>query len=121
MKLTLNAEKVKAASEKAFRETALLLGSEFTKAITDPVYPWPSGENPRDIVDTGALRRSQRVSYPAKMKAIFIWSVNYSAAVHNGAILRNGGRLPARRWTDRAFQKFDAATVFGRLYKRYAP
>jgi hypothetical protein len=120
MKLTLNTRPVKEAAEKAFRDTVLLLGGEFTKAISDPVYSWPFGESPRDIVDTGLLRRSQRYQFTAKYTALYQWPTEYAAAVHNGAILKNGTRLPARKWTERAFQKMDVEAVYGRLYQRYA-
>lgn len=120
MKLTLNSRKIKEASHKAFRDTVLLLDGELTKAITSPVYPWPKGESPRDIVDTGELRRSQRYEFTGKMTAVFLWPKSYSAAVHNGAVLRNGTRLPARRWTDRAFAQMDVSQVFGKLYQRYS-
>lgn len=46
-------------ADKAFRETALLLGRAFTTAITSPVWDWHDG--PRDIVDTGQLRASQQM------------------------------------------------------------
>lgn len=44
--------------EKAFTETAYLLGSAFTQAISSPIWQWNDGED-RDIVDTGQLRASQ--------------------------------------------------------------
>jgi hypothetical protein len=44
--------------EKAFTETAYILGSKFTQAISTPQWQWNDGED-RDIVDTGQLRASQ--------------------------------------------------------------
>jgi hypothetical protein len=46
--------------EKAFTETAYLLGSAFTRAISSPQWQWTDGGD-RDIVDTGQLRASQSV------------------------------------------------------------
>lgn len=120
MKLSLNTAELRGFSEKAFRDTAMLLGNEFTKAISSSVWPWPNGETPRDIVDTGQLRRSQRIEWEARLTSFFVWSVEYAAAVHNGAILKSGGQLPARRWTDRAFNQFDVAATYSRLFRRYA-
>lgn len=120
MKVIVSSKPIEQAAEKAFRDSVLLLGREFTKAISDPVYAWPNGETPRDIVDTGTLRRSQKHRFQGPLTAIYLWDVSYSAAVHNGAVLRNGTTLPARRWTDRAFKKFDLERVFGQLYRRYS-
>ena len=32
--------------------------------------------------------------------AVYEWPVDYAAANHNGATLRNGGTIPARPWTE---------------------
>lgn len=120
MKVTVNSRPIKLAAQKAFKDTVLILEGEFTKAITDPVYPWPTGESPRDIVDTGTLRRSQQYRIDGKLTAFFIWNTEYAAAVHNGAVLRNGGRLNARKWTEVAIKRRDPLDTFGKLYKRYA-
>lgn len=44
--------------EKAFTETAYLLGTMFTQAISSPQWQWNDGQD-RDIVETGQLRASQ--------------------------------------------------------------
>lgn len=44
--------------EKAFTESAYLLGTMFTQAISSPQWQWNDGED-RDIVETGQLRASQ--------------------------------------------------------------
>jgi hypothetical protein len=99
----------------AWRDTTQIMGSEFTKAITDPIYNWPRGENPRDIVDTGRLRSSQRVDRISDFTTNYSWPVEYALAVHNGARLRNGTFLPARPWTRIAFSRRNPTTVFNRL------
>lgn len=58
--------------EGAFKKTAALLGAEFTKAISSQLYSWPrdtvraTGElagSPRNIVDRGGLRASQKLEF----------------------------------------------------------
>ncbi len=119
MRLTLNKRKFKQITEKVFEESVLILGGEFTKAITDPIYDWTDGAK-RDIVDTGALRRSQKVIPDGRLSVLYVWSVEYSAAVHEGATLRNGAKLPARPWTKVALKRIDLEDIMGRLWRRYA-
>ena len=102
-------------AREAFGETMLLLGVEFTKAISSPIWGWVDGST-RDIVDTGRLRDSQ--SLPDEEKPgqwMFAWNVEYAAAVHEGATMRNGNKLPARPWTQYAIDNFDISEVFSKL------
>ena len=82
--------------------------SELTRHITEPKWPWPRGENPRDIVDTGDLRDSQTMAIdpsPGVMVTKYRWSVPYAAAVHDGAVFKatdaegNPRTMTARPWT----------------------
>ncbi len=99
----------------AWKDTTQIMGGEFTKGITDPIYNWPRGESPRDIVDTGRLRSSQRVSRISDLTTNYTWAVDYALAAHNGAKLRNGTFLPARPWTRTAFSRRNPIDVFSRL------
>jgi hypothetical protein len=83
--------------------------SELTRHITEPKWPWPRGENPRDIVDTGDLRKSQEMVInprPGVMETKFRWTVPYAPAAHDGAVFKanndaegNPRTMPARPWT----------------------
>lgn len=87
--------------------------SELTRHITEPKWDWPRGESPRDIVDTGDLRKSQEMaidSRPGVMETKYRWTVPYAAPVHDGAVFKatdsegNPRTMPARPWT-RELQK----------------
>ena len=87
--------------------------SELTRHITEPKWDWPSGESPRDIVDTGDLRKSQEMAInprPGVMETKYRWTVPYAPAVHDGAVFKatdsegNPRTMPARPWT-RELQK----------------
>lgn len=118
VKVQIDSKAVKGAIQQAFRDTALVISAEFTKAITDPIYPWDRGESPRDIVDTGRLRASQQYQVFGT-SATWLWNVDYSLPVHNGAVLRNGTVLQPRRWTKVAFDRRPPKIVFEQLLTRY--
>jgi hypothetical protein len=96
------------AVKTALSQTAGKLGAEFTKQISDVKWDWPNktlrknGQEvtaPRDIVDLGNLRSSQRRETVSSTAVEWTWHVDYSAVVHEGAALKNGKALPARPWT----------------------
>jgi hypothetical protein len=118
VKVNFDGASIKAAAKRAFRDTVLVLEIELVKAITEPVYPWPRGDSPRDIVDTGKLRASQRFTVSG-MTANWVWPVEYALIVHDGAKLNNGTILPPRPWTERALKARPPDQVFEQLLKRY--
>ena len=92
----------------ALAQTAGKLGAEFTKQISEKKWDWPNktlrknGQEvtaPRDIVDLGNLRSSQRRENVSSTAVEWTWHVDYSAVVHEGPKLKNGGTLPARPWS----------------------
>lgn len=96
------------AVKTALAQTAGKLGAEFTKQISDVKWDWPNetlrknGQKvtaPRDIVDLGNLRSSQRRENISATAVEWTWHVDYSAVVHEGAALKNGKTLLARPWT----------------------
>lgn len=115
----LNTSQLDRKVERAFNKMADRLGTEFTTAIEAPIYPWPRGESPRDIVDTGLLAKSQTQT-AGRLSREYQWprEGNVSLLIHEGTVLNNGTILPARRWTDIAIAKIDPlaafATEFGR-------
>jgi len=116
-KLTLKIDQINAATERAFTETAFILGREFTRVISEP-RTWAGWDNSRDIVDTGQLRSSQQMAFTAPLEAIYSWPVEYAAYVHEGYTLRNGTRVEGRPWTAVAQQEFDTQQAFIRAYQQ---
>lgn len=114
--LTLKIPEINAAAEQAFKDTAFLLGREFTRVITEP-RTWDGFEGARDIVDRGQLRSSQQVVFTGPTEAVFSWNTEYAAPVHEGYTLRNGKEVKGRPWTQIAIQEFDVQQVFAQRYQ----
>lgn len=111
----LNVKKINPVITKSFRATALLLSREFTMVISDPgAFPEFPGQ---DIVDTGALRRSQQVSFPSPTTALYQWPVDYALYVHEGYTRQNGTIVPARRWTQVGLARFDFQATINKIVK----
>lgn len=116
LKLNLNFTALNTRIETAFVETCRDLSSEFTEAIEAPIYPWPQGESPRDIVDTHQLAESQQQARIGRLSMEFSWprEGNVSLLIHEGAVLNNGTVLPPRRWTQTAFERFRPVEVLSK-------
>jgi hypothetical protein len=114
-KVEINTATLSSDVRSAWRETTTIMAEEFRAVIDEPIWAWPRGENPRDIVDTGDLRDSQRLDQISEDEAKYSWPVPYSLIVHNGARLRNGGDYPARPWTKRAIARRNPHGVFSKL------
>lgn len=115
-KLTIKTGEINAAAQRAFSETAFLLGREFTRVISEP-RTWDGFEGKRDIVDTGVLRASQQLVFPSPFTAVYSWPVEYAAYVHEGYTLRNGRELKGRPWTEIAQVEFDVEATFAERYR----
>lgn len=104
-KVKLGKKVIDSAVAKSFKATALLLSREFVMVISDPgAFPEFPGQ---DIVDTGALRRSQQLSFAGPTTALYQWPVDYALYVHEGYTRQNGTVVPPRRWTTLALNRFD--------------
>ncbi len=97
--------------EKVFKEAVPVLDRQFTEEIQSVQWSWPretkrkngrTVNTPRDIVDTGDLMRSQQNRKLNNFTWRWVWDVEYSSVVHNGAVLKRGGNYPARPWTKTA-------------------
>jgi hypothetical protein len=104
----LDLSKLNRAIRDAFDATIEAQAEEFDRALSSDIYEWPrettrnNGDivsSPRDIVDTGTLIDSLVISRKPDGTTQFSWEVDYAAAVHDGATLKNGTELPARPWT----------------------
>lgn len=81
--------------------------TRFDKEIREPKWDWPREPSPRDIIDTGNLRRSIRVSSTMgrRLSTEFRWTAPYAPIAHDGAVFKrtdpdgNPRTLTARPWT----------------------
>lgn len=117
------------ALEETFNDFAAYLARRFTKEIRSEKWDWPRKPSPRDIVDTGNLAKSLRVSRATsidrnRLEIIFEWTAPYAAVVHDGAVFKrqdaNGNLIsfPARPWTRPVL--YDRRTLQQYVERRFA-
>lgn len=115
------------ALNEAWDDFSAYVGRRFTKEITDEKWEWPREPSPRDIVDTGNLRRSLRITRglnPNQLETYFDWTAPYAATVHDGAVFKatdaegNARTMPARPWTRPVL--YDRATLARYFQARFA-
>jgi hypothetical protein len=97
--------------ERKFLRACVRLGAEFTRQISEPKWDYPTGESPRDIVDTGRLRASQQGRLIGRLEYEFVWPVRYSLFVLVGGTIRVPGGgvrvVPGRDWISAGLEAFD--------------
>lgn len=83
--------------EKSFKSTCQNQGTAYQNIFssTDAF----EGFNGQDIIDTGALKESQSLSFPSSFNAEFSWGMDYAIYVHEGYSTRGGNHQPGRPWT----------------------
>ena len=115
------------AVQEALVKSANQLDSQFTKEIESVKWDWPNKTKrkngqpvsaPRDIVDLGNLKRSQTRQQTGKYSIEWIWNVDYSVVVHNGARLKGGGTYKKRPWTKTAEQEVKPLGYFADILRR---
>lgn len=118
MRLTMNSEAINHVAETAWADTMRWLQRQFIQEFTENKWAWPTGQSPRDIIDTTRLRNSTMTPEQARVNervSIWSWNVEYAMAVHEGATFISGplsGRtFPPRRWTEQPLKKM------GRYYQ----
>lgn len=107
----LSSIKFRAKAEQAAKRATLItmgeLSAAFQQSFTAIAWNWPrqtvrSGgivvSSPRNLIDTANLRQTHSWQITGPYQATFRWSANYATAVHEGAVLRGGTRLPPRPW-----------------------
>lgn len=94
-KLELNLSELNRELDASFAEANEALEPAFKAEIE--ADKWPPDN--RDIVDTGDLRDSYE-GFEGDARYDHAWTVDYAKAVHEGAVLGNGGRMIARPWTE---------------------
>ena len=102
---------------------------DFRREIEAEKWDWPretkrrSGPtvgSPRDIVDLGGLRNSQKRENISEDHTAFVWTGGegkaYALEVHDGYSSKAGNRMPARPFTEETIAKLDE--VIGGLVSR---
>ncbi len=73
--------------------------------------------NFRNIYDTGELDRSQNMVMLSRFRVRYSWSAPHAVIVHEGAVLRSGRRIPARRFTRVAAKEANLSQRFADSFK----
>lgn len=101
---------------RAFELTVLEFAALLTREISDPKWEWPTGESPRDIVDTGRLRNSQEIIYIGFLRGEIRYPVSYAEYVRTGYVIESpsGARVvfPGRDWVASAMAQFNWTARF---------
>jgi hypothetical protein len=131
--MPMNDLRLNQALDETFNDLAAYLAQRFTAEIREAKWSWPREPSPRDIVDTGNLAKSLRVSpvitVDNRMEISFVWNAShngrgYAAAVHDGAVFKRVGRngealsMPARPWTRPVL--YDRSTIQAYVQRRFA-
>ena len=83
------------------------LANAFQSLIEARIYAWPNTTqrqngsvvtSPRDIVDTGEFKRSQRLERPNPHIFNFVWDAQYAAYIYYGYRTLGGNQMPGRDW-----------------------
>jgi hypothetical protein len=116
-KVTVSIDRAKFQRQKvkAIKATAEQFLKVANQSIAAPIWEYPIAPSPRDIVDTGALLRSGHLVNAPNGWSV-IWDVPYAVYIHEGVSLKNGTKLPPRRWTNHALKKFDIYAYFAAVY-----
>lgn len=94
---------------------------DFKNEIEAIKWKWPNktirsngqeANSPRDIVDTGGLRDSQKRENESDLSVDFVWTGGqgeaYASYVHDGYTSKGGQKMPARAFTDGTVSRLNA-------------
>ena len=121
MPLDWQGDEIPSELGEAFYRANEVLGRAFQSEVTANKWQWPNPPSPRDIVDTGNLRQSysgERTRERGDPAFDHAWNTEYAMAVHEGAVLKNGTKLPARPWTEKPLDTGVLERAFDALAKR---
>ena len=112
-----------------FRQAMDWAEEGFRQEIEEVKWTWPRETirrnktpvgSPRDIVDLGGLRNSQRRENINENETAFVWTGGegkaYALEVHDGYTSKAGNRMPARAFTEDTISRLDQ--VIGGLTSR---
>lgn len=111
MATLINPQQTKAALQGILTEALEVvvrdLANAFQNLIEANIYDWPNTtqrqngstvSSPRNIVDTGEFKRSQRLERPNPHIFQFVWDAQYAAYIYYGYRTLGGQTLPGRDW-----------------------
>ena len=114
--VVINKDILRRKAIKALNEYSAKIGDEFQEQIEADDWAWTNkttkrrngqeAGNPRDIVDTGELRDSQRgplIGYSRYSRG-FEWTAEHAALVREGYLTKSGTRVWGRDWVATALQ-----------------
>lgn len=112
-------------ADAVFMQTVRELDIEYTKIFETPGYfaDFPVS----DIIDTGALLKSQSFILLGLGKVEFAWDavnttgVAYASFVHDGYTLRDGSKQNGRPWTVDVQKDFNFVVRYEANLQRYIP
>lgn len=103
-----------------FRQAMDWAEEGFRQEIEEVKWTWPRetirrnktpAGSPRDIVDLGGLRNSQRRENISESQTAFVWTGGegkaYALEVHDGYTSKTGNRMPARAFTEDTISRLD--------------
>ena len=107
-KVNLKTDVITRPATKAFVEYSRVLYNQFTEEFADSKWTWPrntrrkNGEiagRVRNIIDTGELMGSQKLSYKyGRTTAVYSWNTPYAMAVLKGFRTSRGREYRGRDW-----------------------
>ena len=112
--------RLRVATEVAFRRAMDWTEEDFRSEFQTKKWDWPNRTfrnndtvvtSPRDIVDLGALLKSQTRDNISEYHTTFTWTGNedgsYALEVHDGYVTRDGQRVLSRPFTRDTIAKLD--------------
>jgi len=132
-KVKWDLKKLDARLNRVLEDLGTELDVEFKYQFEQEVYKWKgpdyvterkNGERvtePRNIVDTGRLRDSQKWLVRKARSLVFAWGggfVDYAGAVFYGDGYP-GANGPGRDWITPVFKRFPVASAFATLWRGY--
>jgi len=127
--LTIDTDEFEGNLFAAFKKYTQRLEAQFTKEISKKQFDWPaattrgmSSKNSReiiesgnrDIVDSGAFRRSIQRKELGENLCRFTWNVPYSLYILKGYRTKNN-QWPARDWVSKALKSLPPLTTLKAL------
>lgn len=103
------------AYQRAFVRLANRMDAEFRQIIQTPGI---FDGFPQDIVDTGALLRSQKMTIIGIGGVRWDWEVDYAVFVHEGYTLRGGKKQEGRPWTEKAMERLILPNLFTEYFNQ---
>lgn len=121
-------KRIKEACIASFVETTKQLETPLKDAIESWIWDWPNITfrqnnsivgSPRNIVDTGTLRDSQKLFFNSWTYASYVWDTDYAIYIHEGYTTKKGNVKPARPWVNEALNNFNFKDNFILNLQRY--